>query len=132
MTWQPGGSAKGSTPLSEPRFNLGDRVTFTEQYIRVATVIEPTADTPWWKSHQARKTWERRPARPFQTPSSRTGVIVGARTIYDGVARYGYEDNPTVFTRDRGGSHQAYVIATSLRGRHVLVPLDAAAASGKA
>ncbi|WIE81169.1 hypothetical protein [Curtobacterium sp. MCSS17_016] len=116
--------------MPEPRFDLGDRVTFTEEYVRARTFIEPGADTPWWRSHQAQKTWERRPARPYQTPSSRSGVIVGARTIYDGVAQYGLEDNPTTFTR--AGSHQAYVVATSLRGRHTLVPFDAVAALDEA
>jgi hypothetical protein len=116
--------------MSDATFTLGDRVTFTEQYVRVASPIAPTPETPWWKSHQSRKTWERRPARPFTSPSWEEGIIVGARTIYDGVARYGYEDNPTTFTRSN--AHQAYVIATSLRGRHILVPFDTVTASEQA
>lgn len=116
--------------MSEPRFDLGDRVTFTEHFVRVATPIPPEPGNRWWEDNRTRKTWNRRPVRPYSTPAHQVGVIVGARTVYDGVARYGFEDNPTTFTRE--DSHQAYVIATSLRGRHVLVPFDAVAASEEA
>jgi len=116
--------------MPDTDFALGDRVRFTEQYVRVADVIQPTPDKPWWRSHQSRKTWERRPVNQFSSPAWKHGVIVGARTIYDGIAVYGFEDNPTTFTRD--SSHQAYLVATSIRGRHVLVPFDAVAASEEA
>lgn len=55
-------------------------------------------------------------------PRSGLGWIVGKRVLYDGIARYGHEDNPTTF--DRKGSITAWLVVEKM-GRAPVYVLEA-------
>lgn len=101
---------------------LGDRVRFSATLDRVYQPLErDPAESPY-AGLRARKVWERRVIPAFTSAPTVEGIIVGARTVYDGSVEYGWEDNPTVFRAER--SHRVYLVATSLRTKHRLVAVE--------
>lgn len=86
-------------------WELGDRVRITHILRRRSYRIpDRGAD---------RKRWE-----PQHRPSANEGIVIGARTLFDGEAVWGY-DEPTRF--EQTATVKAYLVATHLYRRPVLV-----------
>jgi len=105
-----------------PTLQLGDRVRVTATLDRVYQPAEADPTGSPYAGLRARKLWERRSAPVFRTARTLEGIIVGARTVYDGSVEYGWEDNPTVFRAER--SHRVYLVATGLRTKHLVVAVE--------
>lgn len=96
--------------------NLGDPVSYDSRLVRKVT-FEPGA-------LDRTKTWVSVPLRGEYAPASvpavtRTGIVVGVRTIADGTASWGGYDDPIEF---RATLHKtAYLVAFDIRRNPDLV-----------
>lgn len=93
-------------------FRLGARVRFTWTLTRGVDWDTPTSDSD-------RKVWRSKLWPTSPEPEAREGIIVGLRTLSDGVRTWNGYDIPVTYRPTRHFS--AYLIAHSLRAKPVLV-----------
>lgn len=87
-------------------WELGDRVRITHTLTRTRR----RGDTP----QTDRKQWE-----PRRRLGADEGIVVGARTLFDGTVDWGGYDEPARF--EQTATVKAYLVATSMRTRPVFV-----------
>lgn len=84
-------------------FTLGQSVTWdrwNELQRRQLTIKEPGKRTVWRKTWQSARDYLPHTTAHSPEPQWRTGVVVGLRTIQNGVLHWGSEDEPTVLDPD--------------------------------
>lgn len=96
---------------------LGTRVTFSHVLRRRA---ESLPDRRATGGYQDRKVWRPVPALPQTGRLATPGIVIGLRTLANGVVRYGGYEEPTTFTPD-GDRIPAILISYDLRRKPVLV-----------
>ncbi|WIB65347.1 hypothetical protein [Curtobacterium sp. MCBD17_040] len=106
-----------------PTLQLGQRVRFNATLEKTHEVMEQDPNRkPYDDTYRSRRVWSRRERFVFGHQFPNEGVVVGARTVFDGDVNHGDWETPTTFTHER--SHRVYLVATELRGKHLVVSVE--------
>lgn len=92
-------------------FELGDRVTFTAEYLR--RWLPPSG------KGDGRKVWVVCPLPKWNRPGAREGIVVGLRTLSNGTITYNYDAGPDYRADD---TVPAVLIAFDIRRKPILCP----------
>jgi hypothetical protein len=94
--------------------HFGETVLFTHVYKRMRSHRQDGQSPNFIKIRE----WV-----PFHLRTPKKGVVIGKRTLFNGDVRYEYDDG---WMFESTSSLQAYLIATDMKHKPVLVPIDSA------